>query len=267
MTFKLGKGAPVKDDRTLQLKRYTEALGPPPEAVNFLAPVPRWPMFGNDTHNDCVPAAAGHMEQIWSYNSGLDITPTEDEIVTLYENSGYIPGQPSTDNGWEILPMLKNLRSKGLGGRKIVAFAQLETGNWEQLELAIALFGAPCLGFALPDGVVPQGPDAPDWTTIPWIWEEGWSPNQNNGHCVPVGSYRKKDDGYVAHTVSWAAVMVMNRAFYQGCSDEAWVVFTKDWLDADAKSPSGLDTATLLADLAEVTASDKSATPPSHYWG
>jgi hypothetical protein len=274
MSYRLGKGPVVEDPRTLKMEKYTGALPFPPPHVDYISEVPNWPMYANDTLGDCVAAAAGHMIENWTYNAGKGVQPAESDIITFYENSGYVPGDPSTDQGWLMLPALKNWRSKGIGGHKIVAFAKLQTGNWASFQQAIAIFGNVYIGVNLPDAVVPQSPDAPDWTTIPWIWDSSMSPDPNNGHCIPGMAYRQTDGGFNAHFVSWAAVMVMNRAFYQQASDEAYVAVTSDWIEADEKSPSGFDIAQLLADLAVVTADgytppapDPASTPRSHYWG
>lgn len=253
MNLKFGKNPPVYDKRTLQMSKYTAGLGPLPPAVNFISEVPKFPMFGNDTLGDCVAAAAGHMVENWTYNAGKGVVPSESDIIAFYENSGYVPGGPSTDNGWELLPALRNWRSKGIGGHMIAAFVQLKTGDWDELRRAIQLFGNVYIGLVLPDAVVPAS-GSPDWTTIPWLWRPGMSPDPNNGHCVPGMAYKQTDEGETCHFVSWAAVMVMNRTFYQNTTDEAYAVVSQDWIKANGESPSGFDIDQLLADLQAVTA-------------
>ena len=253
MNLKFGKNPPVYDKRTLQMSKYTAGLGPLPPAVNFISKVPKFPMFGNDTLGDCVAAAAGHMVENWTYNAGKGVVPSESDIIAFYENSGYVPGGPSTDNGWELLPALRNWRSKGIGGHMIAAFVQLKTGDWDELRRAIQLFGNVYIGLVLPDAVVPAS-GSPDWTTIPWLWRPGMSPDPNNGHCVPGMAYKQTDEGETCHFVSWAAVMVMNRTFYQNTTDEAYAVVSQDWIKANGESPSGFDIDQLLADLQAVTA-------------
>jgi hypothetical protein len=284
-TYKLGKGPAVEDSRTLKMEKYTGKLPFPPPHVDYISEVPAFPMYGNDVLSDCVAACGGHMVENWTYNAGKPFNPSEADIITFYENSGYVPGDPTTDNGWELLPALKNMRSKGIGGHKIVAFAKLQPGNWASFQQGVALFGNVMIGVNLPDAVVPSDPGAPDWTTIPWIWQAGMAPNPANGHCVPGMAYAQVEGGHNAHFVSWAAVMVMNKAFYQNVSDEAYVAVTEDWIEADSKSPSGFDITQLLADLTVVTAAGFDASsnpfaeakaeaeaktqapPPSHYWG
>jgi hypothetical protein len=259
MNYRLGKRPPVVDARTLKFRKYTTTLPPVPLLVDFMSKVPSFPMYLNDVEGDCVCAAAGHMIQNWTQYSGKYFQPTDADIQTFYEFSGFDPGNPSTDQGWELLPALKVWRNKGIGGHKIVAFAQLTTGDFGELLDAIRIFGNAYLGFSLPDYVVPNS--GPDWTTIRWLYEEGNPPDPNNGHCVPAMKFSLKTAyGHRVWFVSWAARMVMNPPFYQAYSDEAWVAITQDWIDADAKSPSGFNMAALTADLALITGKPQAAT-------
>jgi len=247
--FKLGKKPPQDDryGRTLRFEKYSAALPPIPAEVDFISKVPSWPMYGYDTLGDCVAAAAGHMEQNWTTYAGKPITPTDRDVLKFYGFSGYTPNDPSSDVGWDLLSALNAWRQYGLGGHKIFAFVQLATGNWNQMRQACALFGNAYLGFSLPDYVVPD--DGSDWTKINWAWQPGATPDENNGHCVPVMACSLPG----AKFVSWGAQMRMSQKFYQNFNDEAFAVLTQDWIEADERSPSGCDLAQLKADLGQVT--------------
>lgn len=250
MTYRFGKRPPITDARTLKLIRYASHLPLNPPAADFLSAIPiPLPMYGNDTLGDCVAAAAGHMIEGWTEYAGKFFQPSESDVIAFYEFSGYTPGNPSTDQGWELVPALNVWRQTGIAGHKIAAYAQLITGDYGQLRQAVALFGNAYVGLNLPDYVVPN--DGADWTTIPWIYQEGQPPDQNNGHCVPVMKYSAEKKR--AWFISWGAEMLMNPSFYANYSDEAYVVITEDWIKADQESPSGFDITQLMADLTEVT--------------
>jgi hypothetical protein len=248
MSLRLGKKPAVYDARTLQFAKYAETLPVIPAEVNYISKAASWPMYGNDTLGDCVAAAAGHMVEQWTLYADKGFLPSLAEVIAFYEYSGYKPGDPSTDQGWDLLAALKVWRSTGIGAHKIAAFVQLKTGDWNELRQSIALFGNAYLGFSLPDAVVPEAPGA-DWTTIPWVWTPGMAPDQNNGHCVPAMACSTT----WADFVSWAAKMGFNQEFYENASDEAYAVVTQDWIEADGKAPSGFDLAQLTADLAAIT--------------
>ena len=79
------------------------------------------------------------------------------------------------------------------------------------------------------------------------------SPDQANGHCVPVMKYTSAT-GDKGGFVSWAALMEMDRDFYENVSDEAFIVVSDGWIKADGESPSGFNITQLLADQALVIA-------------
>jgi hypothetical protein len=250
--YKLGKRPPVHDDRTLQFRKYASMLPAPPLERNYMHDVPEYPMYSNDTLSDCVAAAAGHMLQNWTSYAGKYFQPTDQDVIAFYEFSGFDPADPSSDQGWDLLSALKVWRTSGLACHQIAAFVQLTTGNWNELQQAIALFGNAYIGVALPDAVVPD--TGVDWTTIPWIWTPGMTQNSANGHCIPAMGYESNNEGSTCRFVSWAARMVMGKEFYENITDECFAVVTSDWIEADGQSPSGFDLATLQADLALVTA-------------
>jgi hypothetical protein len=86
-TFKLGKHLPKFDKRTLLFGKYlTSALQPPPPAVDYSKPVAVWPMMGNDTYGDCTCAAAGHMVEEWTANTGTEKTLSNTQILAAYNH-------------------------------------------------------------------------------------------------------------------------------------------------------------------------------------
>src|SRR5271170_7246647 len=103
--YKLGKRPAHIDSRTLKLSNYLQTLAPPPPSQDWTAAVKKdyfeWGMMLNDSLGCCTMAAAGHMEMEWSANAGKPIImPTDAQIETGYSAvGGYVPGDPSTDNG------------------------------------------------------------------------------------------------------------------------------------------------------------------------
>ena len=223
MTYRLGKNPPRHDARTLLFEDYRGKLPGTPAACDFMSKVPSYPMFGNDTCGDCAEAAMRHLEMGQTWYSGRGVVPTLRQTIADYSAiGGMLPGDQSTDNGSDLLTALNYYRKQGV----ITAFAQLATGNWAQLREAVALFGGAYIGVALPDAVVPQ--DGEDWTRISWFWNPSMSPNQANGHCVPVMKYTSAT-GDKGGFVSWAALMEMDRDFYENVSDEAFIVVSDGW--------------------------------------
>jgi len=248
-TFKLGKHRPKIDTRTLQFGKYlTTELTPPPATIDWTKPVTTWPMMGNDKYGDCTCAAAGHMIEEWTANTGTIEILTDETILTAYNHFA----RGNADAGASMLDVLKYWRKTGIGGDKITAFAQLEPQNNLQLQDAVSIFGNCYIGLALPNFAVPPNTDLLD---IPWLVPAGGptgnaAPNPNNGHCVPAVAY----DQRFIYVVTWGALKTMSWQFYNAYADEAFAVLSTDWINKQVgTAPSGFDLTTLRTDLTAVT--------------
>ena len=249
--MKLGKQPPRFDSRTLQFGSYlTKDLPSPPQSVNYYQAVKTWPMMGNDSYGDCTCAAAGHMIEDWTANTGKEQTLSDSQILAAYNYFA----QGNADAGANMLDVLNYWRKTGIGGDHIASYAQLEPHNVIQCKDAVSLFGACYLGLALPDFAVREGAD---FLKIPWVVPPKGprgdaAPNPNNGHCVPAVGY---DDRNV-YVVTWGALKSMSWQFYQTYTDEAFAVLSPDWISRKlgGKCPAGFDMATLESDLTSIKA-------------
>jgi len=247
-TYKLGKQRPKIDSRTLQFGAYlTPELPPPPASVNYAKPIRSWPMMGNDQYGDCTCAAAGHMIEEWTANTGKEVTLPEAQILQAYNH--FAKGNP--DAGANMLDVLNYWRKTGIGGDKILAYAHLEPQNDGQAKDAISIFGNCYIGLALPNFAVRPGSD---FLKTAWIVPPGGAtgnaaPNMNNGHCVPAVAY----DARFLYVVTWGALKTMTWQFYNAYADEAFAVLSEDWINKKlGKDPQGFDLVTLKKDLAAV---------------
>lgn len=246
--YKLGKQRPKIDSRTLQFGAYLKKeLAPPPATVDYAKPVAQWPMMGNDQYGDCTCAAAGHMIEEWTANTGPENILPDKAILHAYKH--FAGNNP--DAGANMLDVLKYWRKTGIGNDKIAAFAQLEPQNDVQLRDSVNIFGAAYIGLALPDFAVPPNTD---FLTIPWVVPGTGpvgtaAPNPNNGHCIPAVGY----DQRVIYVVTWGALKTMSWQFYDAYADEAFAVLSPDWINKKVgTSPSGFDMAALEQDLQDV---------------
>jgi len=255
-TYKLGKHPPKRDSRTLQFGAYlTEKLPAPPASIDWTKPVTNWPMMGNDNYGDCTCAAAGHMIEEWTANTGPIEILGDPVILKAYNHFAH----GNADAGANMLDVLKYWRKTGIGKDKISAFAQLEPQSDVQLQDAVSIFGNCYIGLELPDFAVP--PDT-DFLTIPWLVPPGGAvgnaaPDPNNGHCVPAVAY----DQRFIYVVTWGAIKTMSWQFYDAYADEAFAVLSTDWINKQVgTAPSGFDMQALEADLAQVTSAQSKNT-------
>ena len=104
--LKLGRKAVKTDSRTLRLAKYMKALAPPPNSVNWDATT-EFSMMLNDEIGCCVIAAIGHAIQVWTIHASREATVPDSIIQNYYSTwGGYVPGDPSTDNGMVELDAL-----------------------------------------------------------------------------------------------------------------------------------------------------------------
>jgi hypothetical protein len=246
---KLGKKVPRLDSRTLRLAKYIKKLSPPPVEVSWitkLAAAEALPMYLNDELGDCVAAAAGHMEQQWNFYAAHPYQPTDQEILTSYEIvGGYAPGNPSTDNGMDMLSYLNWWRSSGLGGHKIGAFLAVNWLDLNEVRIAIQLFGSVYQGVQLP--VTAQGETA--WTVSQGgIYSSNGQPGSWGGHCIPLVA-----SSAITHTcVTWGSTLKMSHNFLEDYGDEAYAVLSQDWINSTGSAPNGFDYAQLQTDLSQL---------------
>src|ERR1700690_2545968 len=88
-TLRLGKGPAKFDSKRFMLRDFLiSPAAAPPEAVNWYGKVTSFGEMLNADLSDCVPAAIGHAEQVATLNTPTgEVTPTDDEIEMLYEQS------------------------------------------------------------------------------------------------------------------------------------------------------------------------------------
>jgi len=239
--MKLGRKAIKTDSRTLMLGDYlTPSLPPPPPTADWTAGITGWGMMLNDTLGDCTIAGVGHAVQVWTANTTGIATVPDSTIESYYESwDGYVPGNPSTDNGGVELDVLNDWQKQGFSGHTLVAFADPKFSNVVEIRQSIALFGGVYIGLSLP--LTAQTQDV--WDVVP---NGGANAKKGSwgGHCVFVPRY--DENGFTC--ITWGQLKVMTLAFWKKYCDEAHTLLGQDWLTAKG-SPKGFDEVQLQADL------------------
>lgn len=199
---------------------------------------------GLASHN-CVFAMAGHAIQEWTSWTGQLVTVSEPEIERAYSAvTGWVPGKPETDRGTVMQDALDHWRKVGIAGHRILAFAQVDHTNFDELKRAINIFGAVLVGIDFP-----QSAEAQFETRKPWdvVASDGGS---LGGHAIHVGAYNPAGLG----ATTWGREQGMTNAFVRAYFREAWVAMSGEWLDSTGRNPVGLDKAGLAAQFSRLTA-------------
>lgn len=245
MNFKTGKLAPKVHSRTLAFGKYLTGTLPAPAAKvyrEYKVPQIAKQMFGNDKAGDCTCAYAANHLILNTCHTGIVTIPVLRDVIDMYiALTGYDPRTGANDNGVAITDMLEYLRTVGLSGHKILAWAQIDHTDAFHRKAAIDLFDGTCVGVQLPDNAENQFDADQPFELVPGHPGE-------DGHCILRTGYGSDGGNYV----TWANwEQKASNAWDTQYVDEEYVVITQDWINqATKKTPGGLDLDTLLADIA-----------------
>lgn len=249
----LGRVPSPHDSRTLRLAKYLPNKPPLFKKQDFLVKAPDpCGMMLNDQLGDCVIAAMGHAIQGWTGSATSELTIPDCDILKGYEDvGGYVPGDPSTDNGCDMLAGCKYFRGTGLidskgVAHKIDAFASVEIGNLNEIRYAIQLFGGFYAGWAMP--ITAQTQDT--WFVV----QKGGAgaPDSWGGHATWVGGFNVERNVFILK--SWGTTYYATLHFMLTYMDEGYALISKDFLKANGVSPSMLDLAQMDKDLTQFAA-------------
>ncbi len=242
MSRRLGRIRSRLDTRTLNLWSYLhhDKLPAAPSARDWTHAAPAWGLFQNSTVGDCTCAARAHLLQSEAANTGRQITITDADVIGAYSAvTGYNPADPSTDNGAQMIDVLRYERNVGIAGHKIGAFVKVDHTKREQMDAAINLFGGIYAGVDLP--VAAQAQTVWDVGTGPAFQPGSWG-----GHAVAVLGY---DAGH-AVIITWGQVKIATAAWLDTYASEAWASVDPLWIADCGQAPSGFDAQALARDLA-----------------
>lgn len=214
-----------------------------PSVIDYHSKVRNWPMYLNDQLGDCTCAGIGHMIQAFTAYASKEVDVPESAVLSLYERFGYTPGDPSTDQGANEQDVLQSMHDEGLAGHKYSAFAQVDVNNMEHVLAALYLFGTLYLGIACPASAQQQFENGEKWTYVPGSPIEG-------GHAITL---QGKDEDGTLQIVTWGALQPMDQSFWDNYIEEAWVVITPDWMEANKETPTGLDLQGLMNEFRSLT--------------
>ncbi len=253
--FKLGRRPtpPGVRARNLKLRAYLPAALPqPPATVSYSAGIASWPVMLNDRLGDCTAAGAAHLLEVWTKEvDGSGRVVSDDDVLKFYELQGYNPADPSTDQGADMVSVLKAWQAVGLAGDKILGWAEVHIDPAD-LKTACWLFSGVYCGFNVPASAMEEFQAGQPWTAT--------DQDAQDGHCVPIVDY---DDQGVT-VVTWGRLQRASWAFVSRYFDEALAIVPSDYARLAGRAlPNGLNLEQLVADIDSVGGNVPEPTPPS----
>lgn len=205
-------------------------------------------MMLNDSLGCCTCAGIYHALQVWGMDAhGLDYTEPDGCVLKLYEDMGYKPGDPMTDQGVVEQVILEHLTSVGMpladGSRhKLAAYVEVDPRNFEDVCEVIQEFGVAYIGFEVPKGFMETGP------TNRWDASSSFGAIEG-GHCVIVTGFDRSDHGNPTfNVISWGTKQwVMTADFWRRYVDECYLLIDTLWIQQNGLTPLNLNYAQLVA--------------------
>jgi len=251
--IRLGRKRPIARGPRLSLHNYTKRSLPAPPANCDYAPAATASLakvYGNDTLGDCVIAGIAHVVGVLTGNAGAaPFLYSDGQITSLYSAiGGYVPGDPSTDQGCDEQTALAYWENNGApaGSHNIAGWIAVNPADPNEYRTALWLFENLYFGFEMPDAWINPAPSSSGFT-----WCVAGAPDPSNGHCVAGIGYSA--EGVAISTwgmTGWLTDGAIAKYCAGSAHGELYTVVSQDGLDkATKKAPSGFDWSQLLADF------------------
>ena len=143
------------------------------------------------------------MQQQTQYGQGTEVVVPDSDVLAAYEQSGYQPGSPSTDQGWTVEAALGYLKTTGMSGHTIAGYGQLTVSSVDELKTAIDEFGGVDFGVNLPNSAMDQFNAGQDWDVVA---NDG---GIDGGHCICSCGYNSTG----IQVWTWGKLITMTWAF------------------------------------------------------
>lgn len=220
---------------------------PIPPALNWLASMPAGlGAMLNDQLGDCTCAAIYHALQVWTFHTaGSMLTEPDVYVQKLYELAcGYVPGNPTTDQGGVEQSVLGYCMRQGIpiapGGssdlNKLAAFVEIDPRQVGDVKRAVAEGGVVYLGINIPEA----------WCSmaVGQDWANASGPIAG-GHAIIGAGY----DAEWLYVVSWGSIWRMSWTAFAAVCDEAYFLADPLWINEKGTTPFGMTLADLEASM------------------
>jgi hypothetical protein len=248
---KFGRKRPVARCPRLSMEKYLKkGVITPPESCDYTSKATSalTNVYLNDQLGDCVIAGGYHVVGVETGNAGNIFIATDKQITEDYSAiGGYVPGNPSTDQGCDEQTALNYWTQKGFAnGTKLLGWLAVDATDKQQVMSAMYLFENLYFGIELPDAWINPFPSGDGFT-----WDVSGNPDPNNGHCIMGVGYTTSgvhiDTWGMIGTLTWNAISKYCSTNGQG---ELYVMLTPDQLSkGQTKAPNGVDWSSLIVDF------------------
>jgi hypothetical protein len=198
-------------------------------------------LYGNDTVGDCVIASAFHEDSVWLQKTSnvVQIDSTDNALKAYSEATGYVQGDPDTDQGTDMQQFMVYWATTGLpvgtlgGRRKIVASVETDPRHIDDLQLAAFECGGASIGVTLRKNILPDLGAPPD------VWDFDPNSAEIGLHCVTLTG--RQTSQKLWPILSWGRKYFVTDAFLQNALVMSFGVISGEFVNGyTGKSPLGI---------------------------
>lgn len=216
---------------------------------------PRPAMLGNDTLGDCTGAGVGNHLHATAALSGFDVAgvTTEAAIRFYSQSTGYVPGNPSTDNGGVEVDVLTSAQRNGFTLTDQTLFpmwGSADPGDLNGLRNITAGLSAAYLGVQLAQSDMWEDEDgnlAPVWDTQTPVGHGDTTPGSAGGHCLLLWDYAGTADTDLVTLLTWGSKQKATWRWVRSRIMEAHGLAWRQLHEPGSLYPMGDDWAALVA--------------------
>lgn len=200
----------------------------------------------NDIEGDCTAAAKGHFVQLITAANGRQVNVSDRDVEAFYAKTcGYVPGDPSTDQGGNMVVVGRGFCSIGIGGHKAKKMVLVDPRHREHVKHAIHRYGGCDLGISLPLSFQSQ---------VVWDLAPG------DGAAAEIGSWGGHDviaidyDVHGVWVITWGELQFLTWIAFDAYVDEGIAYHSDEWAHPGGTAPCGISSDELEAELDLVAA-------------
>jgi hypothetical protein len=233
--------------RAPQLTRHLMAAAPPPRIL-YRGDIPFTPALDdNDKLGNCTAVGYANTARAAAALEGYQIGINTEKVVHFYsESTGYVPGDPSTDNGGVEVDVLNWQARHGCddGGqtRLVGAWGTYDPADQSLMRIAMAQCGAAYLGVSL--SVSDQNMAV--WDTQAPASAGDPTPGSWGLHCLIAWDYSGPNDDDLVRLGTWGTWQTATWRWVRQRTQEAHAILWRQLQSAVMPEPHGVNIEALL---------------------
>ncbi len=234
------------------MRNFMARKAPPRLGRERIDPAPR--MLGNDVLGDCTAAGIGNHIRATAALAGYQVAVDTDDAVRFYARStGYVPGNPQTDQGGVEVDVLVTALRAGyvLADQTLFPlWGSVDAGDLNGIRNITAGLSAAYLGVRLAQADMWEdaaGSLAPVWDTVTPASHGDPTPGSAGGHCLLLWDYDGTADTDLVTLLTWGALQKATWRWLRSRLMEAHGLAWRQLLPNGMLAPTGQDWDALVA--------------------